>query len=167
VEHGQSRQVQNAPTVQVAARLAGSDKKAEGVLGHALCNSGTCTGRDYWGRHYCRADGLDPPGHPSPEPDRHSWGRKRSNIHALPHDGDTVWIDGVKIRVADIDAPETHPPRCAHEAELGNRATQRLFELINQGPVIAEPTGTQDEDRYGRKLRILMRDGQSLGGVLV
>jgi micrococcal nuclease len=82
-------------------------------------------------------------------------------------DGDTVWIDGVKIRVADIDAPETHPPRCAHEAELGNRATQRLFELINQGPVIAEPTGTQDEDRYGRKLRILMRDGQSLGGVLV
>lgn len=25
-------------------------------------------------------------------------------------DGDTVWVDGVKIRVADIDAPETHPP---------------------------------------------------------
>ena len=26
-------------------------------------------------------------------------------------DGDTIWMDGIKIRVADIDAPETHPPR--------------------------------------------------------
>lgn len=30
-------------------------------------------------------------------------------------DGDTAWIDRVKVRVADIDAPETHPPHCAHE----------------------------------------------------
>ena len=35
-------------------------------------------------------------------------------------DGDTAWIDGVKVRVADIDAPETHPSRCAHEADLGD-----------------------------------------------
>ena len=28
-------------------------------------------------------------------------------------DGDTFWIDGTKIRIADIDAPETHPARCA------------------------------------------------------
>jgi len=82
-------------------------------------------------------------------------------------DGDTVWMDGVKIRVADIDAPETHPPRCAYEAELGNRATERLYQLVNHGPFTAELTGSRDEDRYGRKLRVLMRNGQSLGGVLV
>jgi endonuclease YncB( thermonuclease family) len=41
-------------------------------------------------------------------------------------DGDTIWIDGEKIRVADIDAPETHAPRCRAEAELGRRATLRL-----------------------------------------
>src|SRR6185369_6931931 len=34
-------------------------------------------------------------------------------------DGDTFWMDGVKIRIADIDAPETHPPHCARERELG------------------------------------------------
>ena len=82
-------------------------------------------------------------------------------------DGDTIWMDGVKIRVADIDAPETHPPRCPQEADLGNRATERLYELVNQGPFTAETMGGRDEDRYGRKLRVLMRNGQSLGGVLV
>lgn len=82
-------------------------------------------------------------------------------------DGDTIWMDGIKIRVADIDAPETHPSRCPQEAELGNRATERLYELVNQGPLTAEPSGFRDEDRHGRKLRILVRHGQSLGGILV
>jgi len=83
-------------------------------------------------------------------------------------DGDTIWLEGVKIRVADIDAPETHPPRCTVEANLGTRATQRLQELVNAGPfeVQQAPDG-RDEDRYGRKLRVLVRDGQSLGDVLV
>src|SRR5688572_20902271 len=37
-------------------------------------------------------------------------------------DGDTLWLGGQKIRVADIDAPETHGPRCAAEARLGAAA---------------------------------------------
>ena len=53
-------------------------------------------------------------------------------------DGDTIWMDGAKIRVADIDAPETHPPRCDREANMGNRATQRFYELVNAGPFTAE-----------------------------
>jgi hypothetical protein len=40
-------------------------------------------------------------------------------------DGDTFWIGGEKVRIADTDAPETHPPRCDDEARLGNAATQR------------------------------------------
>ena len=82
-------------------------------------------------------------------------------------DGDTIWMDHVKIRVADIDAPETHPPRCDREADLGNRATQRLLALVNEGPVEAVPSGDRDTDRYGRKLRVLMRNGHSLGEQLV
>lgn len=81
-------------------------------------------------------------------------------------DGDTAWIGGVKVRVADIDAPETHPPRCAREADLGERATRRLAELMNAGPFELAPTG-RDEDRYGRKLRVLVRRGRSLGDQLV
>ncbi len=81
-------------------------------------------------------------------------------------DGDTFWYQGEKIRVADIDAPETHPPRCAAEAVLGARATSRLQVLLNDGPftLVVED---RDTDRYGRKLRVVERDGQSLGAMLV
>ncbi|MFB7146044.1 thermonuclease family protein [Agrobacterium deltaense] len=48
-------------------------------------------------------------------------------------DGETLWIDGTKVRIADIDAPEISEPKCASELALGNRATGRLIELINQG----------------------------------
>lgn len=81
-------------------------------------------------------------------------------------DGDTAWIRGEKIRIADIDAPETHPPRCASEAQLGDRATRRLAELMSAGP-FAQQVGDRDVDRYGRKLRILVRNGRSLGDQLV
>lgn len=81
-------------------------------------------------------------------------------------DGDTVWVDGEKIRVADIDAPETHPPRCPYEADLGDRATRRLAELVNVGPFELKVLD-RDVDRYGRKLRVLVRDGRSLGDQLV
>ena len=36
-------------------------------------------------------------------------------------DGDTFWIGGEKVRIAGIDAPETHPPRCDDEARLGEQ----------------------------------------------
>ncbi|MCJ1959654.1 thermonuclease family protein [Novosphingobium mangrovi (ex Hu et al. 2023)] len=81
-------------------------------------------------------------------------------------DGDTAWIAGVKVRIADIDAPETHPPRCDEEARLGLRATERLAELMNMGPFDLVVTG-RAEDRYGRQLRVLMRDGSSLGRQLI
>jgi len=82
-------------------------------------------------------------------------------------DGDTFWMEGVKIRVADIDAPETHPSRCSYEDDLGQRATARLHDLLNQGPVVLEALPDRDEDRYGRKLRIVTRNGNSLGDQLV
>lgn len=81
-------------------------------------------------------------------------------------DGDTLWIAGQKVRVADIDAPETHDYRCSEEKALGDRATQRLIELVNSGPVTMRSID-RDEDRYGRKLRIVMVNGTSVGNTLV
>lgn len=81
-------------------------------------------------------------------------------------DGDTFWMDGAKIRIADIDTPETHPPRCAAEAEAGRAATLRMQALLNAGPFALVPI-RRDVDRYGRKLRRVERDGTSLGAVLV
>ncbi len=83
-------------------------------------------------------------------------------------DGDTIWLGGEKIRVADIDAPETHPPRCAEEARLGEAATRRLQQLLSNGAVsLVAIDRDQDKDSYGRKLRIVLVDGRSVGDRLV
>nr|WP_234893633.1 thermonuclease family protein [Agrobacterium vitis] len=82
-------------------------------------------------------------------------------------DGDTLWIKGEKIRVADIDTPEVSEPKCASELALGRRATARMTELVNQAPFELHAWPGRDEDRYGRKLRVLVRDGKSLGDILV
>jgi micrococcal nuclease len=81
-------------------------------------------------------------------------------------DGDTIWYGGVKIRLADIDTPEVFSPKCASEAALGRRATERLLALLNAGPFEVVPI-ERDADRYGRKLRILERHGRSLGDILI
>jgi micrococcal nuclease len=82
-------------------------------------------------------------------------------------DGDTIRHKGLKIRIADIDTPEISEPKCASEAALGHRAKDRLVELLNKGPFEIVPMGGRDEDVYGRKLRVLMRDGRSIGMILV
>jgi micrococcal nuclease len=82
-------------------------------------------------------------------------------------DGDTVWLEGVKIRIADIDTPEISQPRCDFEYDLGIKARDRLVVLLNQGEFEAVTIGSRDEDQYGRKLRVLLRDGRSIGDQLV
>ena len=81
-------------------------------------------------------------------------------------DGDTFWMAGDKIRIADIDTPETHPARCPEEARLGAAATQRLQALLNSGAVTLHPID-RDTDRYGRKLRRVEVDGRGVGDTLV
>ncbi len=82
-------------------------------------------------------------------------------------DGDTIWLGGQKIRIADIDTPEVSEPKCSSELALGNHATDRMLELINEGPFELRGWPGRDTDRYGRKLRVLVRDGRSLGDILV
>jgi endonuclease YncB( thermonuclease family) len=81
-------------------------------------------------------------------------------------DGDTFRFEGEKIRIADIDTPEVNG-RCAEESALAARATNRLAVLLAVGPFELETIGGRDEDRYGRKLRIVTRNGRSIGDQLV
>lgn len=85
-------------------------------------------------------------------------------------DGDTFYCRGDKIRIADIDTPETHDYGCSSELEQGNaarlRLRLRLQELLNNGPFSLSSID-RDTDRYGRLLMIVERNGESLGGVLV
>lgn len=82
-------------------------------------------------------------------------------------DGDTIWLGGEKIRIADIDTPEVFSPECASERVLGDQASGRLLQLLNEGPIEVVTVGQRDVDRYGRKLRVILRDGHSLGEVLI
>lgn len=81
-------------------------------------------------------------------------------------DGDTFWLQGEKIRIADINAPETHSAGCPDELARGEVATRRLIALLNAGPFDLQPAD-RDRDRYGRLLRVVVRHGRSLGGQLV
>ena len=110
---------------------------------------------------------------PTPTPVQHAGhrirfekcGRVRSNCVV---DGDTLWLNGVKIRIADIDTPEISRPKCQAEYELGLRATQRLIELLNEDEFsLAAMNKWGDQDRYGRKLRLVVRNGESIGELLI
>lgn len=81
-------------------------------------------------------------------------------------DGDTFWIGGQKVRIADIDAPETHDYRCASELALGERAARKLQALLNSGAVTMTHID-RDRDVYGRLLRNVAVNGADVGETLV
>ena len=80
-------------------------------------------------------------------------------------DGDTIDVDGVRIRIAAIDTPETFRPRCERERALGIAAKERLRELLDAGAVTFTPTGV---DRYGRTLaHVFVNGGADVGETLI
>lgn len=82
-------------------------------------------------------------------------------------DGDTIDFNGQRIRMVDYDAPEISEPKCASEAALGERAKMRLLDLLNSGSVEIRRIGSRDEDRYQRKLRLVLVNGRSVGDTLI
>ena len=89
----------------------------------------------------------------------------RDRYHCVV-DGDTFILDGAHVRIADIDAPEIGGAKCEYERKLGLRAKSRLAELLNEGPFRLQSID-RDVDRYGRKLRVVTRNGHSLGDDLI
>lgn len=84
-------------------------------------------------------------------------------------DGDTVWIEGEKIRLSDIDAPEP-AGRCVEERILAARAAGRLAELLAPGAFDirrGDPADGRLKDRFGRTLAVITVDGLSVGATLV
>lgn len=86
-------------------------------------------------------------------------------------DGDTVRLSsGEIIRLYNIDAPETHEPRCPAEASAGARATAIVRGLLANGPVTisrCEPATGRCADRYGRTLATLSTPAGDVGDILV
>lgn len=83
-------------------------------------------------------------------------------VHRV-HDGDTVWLHGEKIRIADIDAPELNGD-CEYLSALAVRARTRLLQPLDAGDFETAQAG---KDRLGRTLATLHRSGRSIGSRLV
>ncbi|WP_018856426.1 thermonuclease family protein [Rhizobium sp. 42MFCr.1] len=92
-------------------------------------------------------------------------------------DGDTIHVEGESngTRLVGYNAPEVFSPRCTFEKELGDRATDRLKELVAAGPVelarvsCACERGTEGTDRcnYGRSCAVLYAGGRNVSNILV
>jgi endonuclease YncB( thermonuclease family) len=80
-------------------------------------------------------------------------------------DGDTLKINGITIRLLDIDTPETYKPNCENELVHGLEAKARLRQLIDSAQEI-EYTWN-GIDRYGRTLAWVYADGVDVGDKLL
>lgn len=79
-------------------------------------------------------------------------------------DGDTIDVRGERIRILNIDAPESFRSRCEAELKLALRTKERLAALLRSGPVEISREG---QDRYRRTLATLsVREGD-VGRILV
>lgn len=87
--------------------------------------------------------------------------------HTCVVDGDTLWIDGVKLRAQGYDTPETTTNICggAQEVALGQAATRRFINILNTARIEISPVGRKG--RYGRDLVVIYADGRDVGDILV
>lgn len=85
-------------------------------------------------------------------------------------DGDTVQIDGERIRIANIDAPEIHQAKCDAERRLAEVARSRLKALMSDGTIDIERGDPRDgrlKDRSGRTLARVYVEGQDVGRIMI
>ncbi len=79
-------------------------------------------------------------------------------------DGDSGRVDGVRFRLADVDAPETGAvgarggAKCEGERALGYDAKAFMIELTRGAAL--ETVSDDAPDRYGRVVITLLVDGQ-------
>lgn len=79
-------------------------------------------------------------------------------------DGDTFAHGSEKVRISNIDAPESFCSRCEAELVAGLKAKERLAALLRSGLVVVDREG---EDRYGRTLARVSVRGRDVGDTLV
>lgn len=82
-------------------------------------------------------------------------------------DGDTIWLDGKNLRLQSFDTPEPWTDICGGRAEvaLARRASARLLELLNAGPITVETFGL---DRTGKRTLATIRvEGRDVGDILI
>jgi micrococcal nuclease len=82
-------------------------------------------------------------------------------------DGDTLWLDGINLRLKDFDTPESRNKICGSfkEIDLANAATKRLQQLLNSNSWTIETFGIDGTGK--RRLATISIDGQDVGDILI
>lgn len=95
-------------------------------------------------------------------------GQKRSNTETCIVDGDTLWLDGVKIRLKNFDTPEPQSNICGgkYEVSLAHKASDRLVELLNSNAWTIEYFG-KDSTQERRRLATIRLNGVDVGDILI
>ncbi|PYB71251.1 thermonuclease family protein [Rhizobium wuzhouense] len=140
--------VAKAPVPPVAVGEAKAPvPDAKPAAASASAGAGTALmGEDFKGRFYfCGTSGLD-------------------NCVA---DGDTFWFSKTRITLADISAPATDKAACQQERDRGFAAKVRLRDLLNAGKFDIEVLKGQPLQAGSSVMRVVTRDGRSLGSILV
>ncbi|MFZ4667741.1 MAG: thermonuclease family protein [Microthrixaceae bacterium] len=75
-------------------------------------------------------------------------------------DGDTVDVDGVRVRLQGIDTPERG--QCGYA-----EATNRVRQLVDGRNVLVVNGGGDERDRYGREIGYVIVDERDVGTALV
>jgi micrococcal nuclease len=79
-------------------------------------------------------------------------------------DGDTTAIGSERIRLWNVDAPESFRPRCDAELVAGLKAKERLAQLLRRERVQSD---RQRQDRYRRTLARVRADDRDVGETLI
>lgn len=86
--------------------------------------------------------------------------------HTCVVDGDTIWLEGMNLRLESYDTPAPYNDICGGraEVELAHRASRRLLDLLNHNAFTVATSGT---DRYGRTLATIKIGGRDVGDILI
>ena len=85
-------------------------------------------------------------------------------------DGDTLDINGTRVRLVDIDTPELSGARCPAERKLAIAAKRRLQALLATGAVeytISARDLYGHKDRWGRAFAKISVNGLDVGATLI
>lgn len=98
----------------------------------------------------------------------HDQGQKRPSTENCVVAGDTLWLDGVKIRLKDFDTPEPQTNICGGQAEvaLAHKASDRLVDLLNGNAWTIEYFG-EDSTKEKRRLATIRISGLDVGDILI
>jgi endonuclease YncB( thermonuclease family) len=80
--------------------------------------------------------------------------------------GDSFYLGGKTVRIADIEAPQLYGAACPKEANLGRASALKLQQILNSGELELTKV-SQNLDEYGLLLRSVSVNGKSVGQAMV